>query len=357
MKWTSALALAAVVALSACAVAQPKLGPGDKAPKMVVAKWFKGTPVANLETGKVYVVEFWATWCGPCRVSIPHLTELAKKYAGRVTFAGISVWERDPAYIEKVGKFVEEMGDKMDYSVAADDAEGTMAKTWMTAAGEQGIPSAFVVDGKGRIAWIGHPMSDLEPTLNKVLAGSWNLSAYKAKRAKEQAAEEAQMRLNRQIGPLMQQKKYAQALKVLDAAIAKDKSLEKGYAVGRFTILAKVNEAQAQAYALAVAKRFYKAEPMYLNQLAWFIVADDTQLKKPNHKIGLQLAGMAADASKRKDPDILDTLAVAQYKTGARAVATKTQQAAVALAKKMGRPAPSIAEMEQRLKKFQRGGK
>lgn len=355
MLWKRAALIGVALAMGPWALAQTTLGPGDKAPAIKVAKWYKGTPVTEFEPGKVYVVEFWATWCGPCRVSIPHLTELARKFQGKVTFAGISVWERDPQYLDKVGKFVEEMGDKMDYNVAADDADGTMAKTWMSAAGERGIPSAFVVDGKGQIAWIGHPMSDLEATLNKVLAGNWNIEAFKTKRNEERKAEEAQMALNRQISPLMRDGKFAEALKVLDAAIAKDKSLEQAYAMGRFTILARIDEAKAQQYALSVATRFYKNEPMALNQLAWFIVADDTQLKKPNPKIGLQIATMAADASKRNDPDILDTLAQAQYKAGDKAGALKTQQTAVAMARKAGRPAENVADMEQRLAKFKKG--
>jgi thiol-disulfide isomerase/thioredoxin len=357
MRWQCAAAAAAAMTLGSWAMAQPSLGPGSKAPALTIAKWYKGTPVTKFEPGKVYVVEFWATWCGPCRVSIPHITELARKFSGKVTFAGISVWERDPAYIEKVGKFVEEMGSKMEYNVGADDADGTTAKAWMTAAGEGGIPSAFIVDGQGKIAWIGHPMADMEATLTKVLSGTWNMGAYKAARAKEKAAEEAQMRLNRQIGPLMQQRKYAEALKILDSAIAKDKSLEKGYAMGRFTILAKVDEARAQSYALSVAKRFYRDQPMYLNQFAWSIVADDTQLKKPDAAIGLQIADMAAAASKHKDPDILDTLAMAQFRAGKTAVAAKTQATAVALAKKAGRPAPIVADMEKRLATFKKAAK
>jgi len=58
-----------------------------------ISDWVKGKPV-DLAAGKgkqVYVIEFWATWCGPCRTSIPHLTELQKKFKDKgVTFVGVS---------------------------------------------------------------------------------------------------------------------------------------------------------------------------------------------------------------------------------------------------------------------------
>ncbi len=54
------------------------LGLGDPAPALAVKEFVKGAPVTAFQKGNVYVVEFWATWCGPCRTSIPHLTELQK---------------------------------------------------------------------------------------------------------------------------------------------------------------------------------------------------------------------------------------------------------------------------------------
>ena len=63
------------------------------------------------------------------------------------------------------------MGDKMDYRVAMDKVpdgdvrgqNGAMAKNWMIAAGQNGIPTAFIVDRDSKIAWIGHPM-EIEAT-------------------------------------------------------------------------------------------------------------------------------------------------------------------------------------------------
>jgi thiol-disulfide isomerase/thioredoxin len=170
------LCFAALVLVGGPACAQAiTLHVGDTAPPITVAKWVKGIPVTTLGNGKVNVVEFWATWCGPCKECIPHLTELAKKYQGKVTFTGVSISERAPAseYIAKVGKFVQEMGPKMDYNVAVDDkpADGSMATNWMDAAGQYGIPTAFVIGKDQKIAWIGHPMDDSLPSvLDQMLA-------------------------------------------------------------------------------------------------------------------------------------------------------------------------------------------
>src|ERR1700744_5719893 len=64
---------------------------GDPAPPLRVKEWIKGTPVENFEKGRVYVVEFWATWCAPCRAAMPHLSSLASKYKHKFTFLAIDI--------------------------------------------------------------------------------------------------------------------------------------------------------------------------------------------------------------------------------------------------------------------------
>lgn len=133
---------------------------GKPPPAIHVAKWIKGEPLTELEPGKVYVFDFWATWCGPCIAAIPHLTELAQEHKGRVEVVGISIAEQqasptDTDYIEMVTKFVEKKGDQMDYHVAVDTPDQQMYKTWFKPAGTGGIPTAYIIDQNGLVAWTG----------------------------------------------------------------------------------------------------------------------------------------------------------------------------------------------------------
>ena len=89
---------------------------------MAVAHWVKGDPV-DISSG-VHVVEFWATWCPPCRTSIPHLTEIQEKFADR----GVKIIGVSKEKLGTVEPFVEKMGDKMAYTVAID---GGVAKDYM----------------------------------------------------------------------------------------------------------------------------------------------------------------------------------------------------------------------------------
>ena len=138
---------------------------GDPAAPLDIAEWVRGDAVdlADVQGNKVVVVEFWATWCGPCLTSIPHLTELQHKFADRgVVVIGISA--EDPGTVRP---FLDRMGAKMDYTVAVDNNRQT-SKGYMTAYGQNGIPHAFVIDLEGRIAWHGHPMSELDQVLDRI---------------------------------------------------------------------------------------------------------------------------------------------------------------------------------------------
>ncbi|MCI0498682.1 MAG: TlpA family protein disulfide reductase [Planctomycetales bacterium] len=125
--------------------------------------WIKGQPV-KFQPGQVYVVEFWATWCPPCKTSIPHLTKIQEKFKDKgVTVIGIT----NETAIGDVKKFVAEQGGNMNYTVAI-DSEQQVAAAYMGAYGQNGIPTAFVVDKAGLVVWHGHPGEYLEEVLRRV---------------------------------------------------------------------------------------------------------------------------------------------------------------------------------------------
>ena len=98
---------------------------GDPAPALKADKWLQGDEVKSLQAGKVYVVEFWATWCGPCIVMMPHLAQMQAQYKDKgVTFLGFSA--KDPNNTkEKVTAFVEKRGPKLGYTFAYGDTRDT----------------------------------------------------------------------------------------------------------------------------------------------------------------------------------------------------------------------------------------
>jgi thiol-disulfide isomerase/thioredoxin len=162
-----------LAASSVSAIAVAKLG--DPAKPLAIKEWVKGKAVDVLDGKHIYVVEFWATWCGPCKRSIPHLSEVQQKLKDKgVVIVGIS---DEPA--TKVKPFVDQMGDKMDYVVACDDDRKSNVD-YMQAYEQRGIPTAFVVGKDSKVIWVGHPLAGLDKVLEDILAGKYDLASAKA---------------------------------------------------------------------------------------------------------------------------------------------------------------------------------
>jgi thiol-disulfide isomerase/thioredoxin len=337
------------------AEAQP-LSVGDPAPKLAVKSFVKGETVSEFEPGKNYVVEFWATWCGPCRTSIPHLTELQRKHPG-VTFIGVSVFEKDQS---KVKPFVEQMGDKMAYRVAIDAVdekekgdEGAMAKTWMTAAGQDGIPTAFIVNKEGKIAWIGYPMSMDEP-LEKIISGSWDLTAARAEHLK---AMEERIKLRKVESKIVTALRSGDQKKIVAAVeeVANEvPSAELTFGPSKLTALIKMDEQdKALEYAQKLSKTELSKDSQGLNGLAWAIVDPDAK-KKPSSKLielAVEIARRADELAGEKNGAIADTLAKAYFDAGNTGKALETQERAVRLMKEAGQEDPGAKDRLDQYKK------
>ncbi len=149
---------------------EPTLKVGDAAPALKATKWLQGDEVTEFAKGQVYVVEFWTTWCGPCIVMMPHMSELQAQFKGKATIIGFSAQDPNNS-AEKVAAFVKKRGPKLGYTFAFAEDRDTY-NNWMKAAGRNGIPCCFVVGKDGNLAYIGHPMY-LDVVLPKVVAGTW----------------------------------------------------------------------------------------------------------------------------------------------------------------------------------------
>jgi thiol-disulfide isomerase/thioredoxin len=91
--------------------------------------------------GKVVFLNFWATWCGPCRAEIPDLVDLQSRYAGRLQVIGLNVDDDDP---EEIQKYVNENG--INYPVVMAPADLRMQYGGIPA-----LPTSFVLDTEGRV--------------------------------------------------------------------------------------------------------------------------------------------------------------------------------------------------------------
>jgi thiol-disulfide isomerase/thioredoxin len=353
----SLLLVASLLFLSTHASAQkPTLKVGDAAPAIQVKQWVKGEAVKSFAKDQLYVVEFWATWCPPCRESIPHLTELQKKHKD-VQFIGVSVFEHESDQA-KVAPFVEKMGAQMDYRVAMDDVpegkqnrEGAMAKSWMIASGSNGIPTAFVVDKTGHIAWMGLPMK-MEAPLERIIAGKYDLATYQKEKAEEDAFQAAGNELGKQLNTLMRSKDLKGAIAALDEAFAKTPKLEENFGPYKFKFLLDSSDFDAaSAYGARLVDGLFKDQASQLNGIAWTIVDPDSKYEKRDLKLALKAALRANELSNGKEPNILDTLAKVYFDSGDAAKAIEIQAKAIELVKGTG----AEKDFQGRLDEYKKG--
>jgi thiol-disulfide isomerase/thioredoxin len=106
--------------------------------------------------GKVVLIDFWATWCGPCVASIPHLIKLHEQFASK----GLVIIGHTDGSSKDVKGFIAKK--KIPYVISVGDKIGDMY-------GVTGIPDVVLIDTDGKIAWQGHPSQLDEKTIVELL--------------------------------------------------------------------------------------------------------------------------------------------------------------------------------------------
>ncbi|MEP6668053.1 MAG: redoxin domain-containing protein [Chthoniobacter sp.] len=126
---------------------------GQKAPDFVVEKWLTAEPATK---GKFVLIDFWATWCPPCRKAIPELNGFQKKFADKLVVIGVS--DETEAAVKKL------TNPKIEYASAI-DPKARMKKTLEVT----GIPHCIIVDPNGIVRWEGFPFLDGHELTEKVI--------------------------------------------------------------------------------------------------------------------------------------------------------------------------------------------
>lgn len=315
---------------------------GSVAPKLNVEHWVqhgggKLPKITNFEPGKAYVVEFWATTCGPCVQSMPHLAELQTKYADK----GLQIVSISSEPLDVVTSFLEneladasgqkkKIGDITKAYSLTTDPDGSSEKDYMLASNQDGIPCAFIVGKDAKIEWMGHPM-DMDNILESVLQDKWDRKKY----IEEQKLIEE---IQKSVGGLAKRKKYAEAVAAIDGYIAKvsDRRIQFGLYKSKIDL-----QIRSSAGATAITKSYQELfatcvdEPLFVQEVAWSAYENFVEGRIKNK----ELIRMAIEAIEKALPQVegpakanlFDTIGRLYSAIGETEPAIKAQSQAVQL--------------------------
>lgn len=260
-RFIAAACLWAVAMTASAGPAEPnRFGIGDTPPPLVPMEWIKGPPLGGFRPGHVYVVNFFATWCGASRQSLPLMSRIAQAHAGDLTVIGVNVREdeRGEATAEAVSRFVSERPDSFTHPVAMDDPEATpLFRSWMRGAQMYGTPTAFVIDREGRVAWIGIPIDDrntypLERAVADAIAGTVDVDAARMVHA-DTARQIAEYLRDREVlaeaNAARTRGDHIGTLAALDAIVEAHPEYQRRTQYMRLNALLHLDEEQALAFA------------------------------------------------------------------------------------------------------------
>jgi tetratricopeptide (TPR) repeat protein len=346
---------------------------GEQAPELQIDSWINKGPV-KLSDGKgkkIYVIEFWTTKSKESLKAMPFLHKLNGQYKD-LTIVSIST-ERADAVKSFIVKY-----KKINFAIAIDKKSKTF-NSYMQGNGK--VPTAFIVNKNGDVAWIGHPL-DLSLPLKRIITGKFDIK--KSLRQKE---------IYHKIQILMSQKKYTESLKVIDDELKKNPDEVQFIALKTFVLFKLNKKVKALEFATEMLKEypinmeifdlkahilgqmkkykeldaFYlefinncKDEPVLLNQLARQLLG--TRFGEAKLKPAMEASELAYSnrkLHKNQRPNIGETLARIYYMIGRIDRAITIQKVVCRIFKKNKNPkyiyASRILEYYQKAYKLGQG--
>jgi thiol-disulfide isomerase/thioredoxin len=300
-------------------IAAPNVG--DKAPPIVVEEWISAGPAvlpgAEGSEKHVFAIEFWATWCAPCKQTLPFLNRLQEKYRDQ----GLIVLGLSNEEAEVVRDYARK--NKMNYAVGVYEFDSGTAR-WTE--GRPAIPYAYIVDRKGQVVWGGHPLTDMEQVLERVMAGTFDVAAEKRRIAMAQQTQT----LMRQASDLYRRGDLDGALRMIEELIEMDRQQLQPHMVRR-QLLRELNRLPAE-----IEKATAEMEAAVADSAPTLLEIARVEMMRPrlaerDPALALRSIRRAADITQNKNVEILTTLARVECELGMIDAAIETQTRVVAL--------------------------
>lgn len=332
---------------------------GTKAPSLDIEHWISDADGAfekttDLKSGQVYVIEFWATWCGPCIASMPHIADTQREYGDDVQI--ISISDEDMKTVDKFLKRTVRGEEELTYRELTSayclttDPDESVMNDYFRASGQSGIPCAFIVGKSGHVEWIGHPMA-MDKPLKEVVNDEWDREKFAVAFKKEQEgkikaqkAQRALAKVGRKLQGMLREGENEEAIELIDELLE-----DEDYAIAKeqlsmLKLQVMVNgDLDGAPQALDTFAKENSDNVQMLNQIAWSIYEQNDRgdgLSKALLKSACNCAKIAADAEPENGA-VLDTYAHLIY------AAHKDLDKAIAVQKKAVENAgPQIDEIQ-----------
>jgi thiol-disulfide isomerase/thioredoxin len=323
---------------------------GENCPPIRAERVLKGEAISALQADQVYVIEFWASWCGPCVEAMPHMKSLEREFSERgVEFISVNVremrragdvWEEtfDKASLLQVKKFVQENEEWMPETVLYDGQDKSIDNAWLGAT--RGVPTVFVIDREGKVAWIGHPLM-LRLPLESIVVGKWDLSSDPSK------VQEVSDMFFKSVQMIAANSK--QGLEAWSKAEVKFPKLAEDLIGKKFDALitAGAVEGAIEVGDVYFEKASKDRDIRALNRIGWSIIDPDSPLEKRDLELALRATTRANEFAHGKYAIVHETLAQIYFLQGKIDAAIESQLTAIELSGE-----PSIKRRCAMLRKF-----
>ena len=352
------------------------LGIGATPPPLSPSAWVKGAPITEFARGRVYVVNFFASWCGASRQSATLMARISREHADKLTVVAVNVREAEHGEptLPALSKYIVAQGNDFDYSVAMDDPNtAPIFNSWMRGAGMYVTPTAFILDQDGRIAWVGVPIDSsseypFELALSDVLEGRLDRSAAAGTLTSTQGEVAQYLEDRRDMEPIDQalsRGDHVGAVREIRSLVAAKPQYRLRTMYPRLQSLLKIDQQQALAFADSELEHIRQGEHaesiLAISGSVGQVIASHKVLNPALRVRAFELLYQGLQDNTDPFGKVLNYLAIADLECsrGDRAAARKAHEAAleVARSEKLPEMTPEmIGQMERELGKYASDG-